>query len=891
MVDIFGDQLPDSDPQETAEWLEALNELIEQSPERARFLMHRMIREARTRNVGLASMTSSPYINTIPPEQEPEFPGDEGLERRIRRIIRWNAALMVTRSNKHFSGIGGHISTYASSASLYEVGFNHFFRGKDAPGRGDQVYIQGHGAPGIYARAFLEGRLSEHQLDAFRREAFEDGLSSYPHPRLMPEFWEFPTVSMGLSPLAAIYQARFNRYLHNREVKDTSQQRVWCFVGDGEMDEPESMAALSIAAREGLDNLIFVVNCNLQRLDGPVRGNGKVIQELESIFRGAGWHVIKVVWGREWDELLAKDHDGVLVNKMNSTLDGEFQKYTVESGAYIREHFFGPDPRLQEMVAHLSDEDLWRLRRGGHDYRKLYSAYARAAELKGAPVVILAKTVKGWGLESMAGRNVTHQSKKLSAEELKKFRDSLELPIKDEDIEEGEAPYYHPGEDSEEVRYIKERRQELGGFLPERRVTPVDIELPKDDLWAEFFKGSKDQPVATTMAYVRVLRKLLRDKDIGARVVPIIPDEARTFGMESLFPDFKIYSAHGQLYEPVDAKHLLAYRESQRGQVLEEGITEAGSMGSFIAAGSSYATHGEPMLPFFSFYSMFGFQRIGDLIWQAADQRCRGFLLGATHGRTTLTGEGLQHQDGHSLLISSTNPGVRSYDPAWAYEIAVIVREGLRRMYEDGQDLMYYLAVYNEPYRQPPMPEGVEEGILQGLYRFKEAAEERSHRVQLFGSGPMVPIALRAQELLAEHHDVAADVWSATSYQRARFEALDTERWNRLHPGEAKRTPYVTRVLENAEGPVVAVTDSMKAVPDQIARWVPQPYVPLGTDGFGRSDTREALRRFFEVDAEHLAVAALSALADVGEVKPEAVSEAITRYDIDPDRPWPPTLP
>ncbi|HEX2031890.1 MAG TPA: pyruvate dehydrogenase (acetyl-transferring), homodimeric type [Actinomycetota bacterium] len=889
MVDIFGDQLPDSDPQETAEWLEALNEVIETSPARARFLMHRLIRDARTRNVGLASMTSTPYINTIPPELEPEFPGDEQLERRIRRIIRWNAALMVTRANKHFSGIGGHISTYASAASLYEVGFNHFFRGKDAPGRGDQVYIQGHGAPGIYARAFLEGRISEAQLDAFRREAFEDGLSSYPHPRLMPEFWEFPTVSMGLSPLAAIYQARFNRYLQNRGIKDTSEQRVWCFVGDGEMDEPESMAALSLASRERLDNLIFVVNCNLQRLDGPVRGNGKVIQELESIFRGAGWHVIKVVWGREWDELLAEDHDGLLVAKMNSTLDGEFQKYTVESGAYIREHFFGPDPRLQEMVAHLSDEQLWRLRRGGHDYRKLYSAYARAAELKGAPVVILAKTVKGWGIESMAGRNVTHQSKKMSAEELKKFRDSLELPIPDDKIEEGVAPYYHPGEEAEEVRYLRERRRELGGFLPERRVTPVEIDLPAEDLYQEFFKGSK-QPVATTMAYVRLLRKLLRDKKVGERVVPIIPDEARTFGMESLFPDVKIYAASGQLYEPVDAKHLLAYREDKAGQVLEEGITEAGSMGSFIAAGSSYATHGEPMLPFFSFYSMFGFQRIGDLIWQAADQRCRGFLLGATHGRTTLTGEGLQHQDGHSLLMASTNPAVRSWDPAFAYEIAIIVRDGLRRMYEDGEDVMYYLAVYNDPYPQPPKPDGVEEDVLQGIYRFQPAPEERSHRVQLFGSGPMMQSALRAQDLLAEHHDVAADVWSVTSYQQLRFEALDVERWNRLHPGEAKRTPFVARQLEGAEGPVIAVTDSMKTVPDQVGRWVPQPFVPLGTDGFGRSDTREALRRFFEVDAEHVAVAALSALADLGEVKPEAVDEAIKRYEIDPDRPAPPSL-
>ncbi len=890
-IEVFSEQLPDNDPQETAEWLEALNEVIEQSPARARFLLHRLIREARARNIGLASMTSTHYINTIPPEQEPDFPGDEAMERRIRRIIRWNAVVMVTRANKHYDGIGGHISTYASAASLFEVGFNHFFRGKNAEGGGDHVYLQGHGAPGIYARSFLEGRISEEQLEAFRREAFGGGLSSYPHPRLMPEYWEYPTVSMGLSPLNAIYQARFNRYLQARGIKDTSAQRVWCFVGDGEMDEPESMAALSLATREELDNLIFVVNCNLQRLDGPVRGNGKIIQELESIFRGAGWHVIKVVWGREWDELLAKDTDGVLVNKMNTTLDGEFQKYTVESGAYIREHFFGPDPRLQEMVAHLSDEDIWRLRRGGHDYRKLHAAYTRAVELKGAPVVILAKTVKGWGLESMAGRNVTHQQKKLSEEQLEKFRDSLELPIRDEEIEEAVAPYYHPGDDSEEVRYLKERRESLGGFLPERRVTAIDFELPKDDAYAELLKGSGKQKVATTMAFVRLLKKLLKDERVGERVVPIIPDEARTFGMESLFPEFKIYASRGQLYEPVDAKHLLAYKESKDGQILEEGITEAGSMASFTAAGTSYATHGEPMIPFFSFYSMFGFQRIGDLIWSAADQRARGFLIGATHGRTTLNGEGLQHEDGHSLLMASTNPSVLSYDPSWAYEVAVIIREGLRRMYDEREDLMYYLTVYNEPYPQPAMPEGVEEGIIRGLYRYQEGGNDRRRRAQILASGPMIQIALRAQELLGEFHDVAADVWSATSYQQLRFEALEVERWNRLHPEEPKRTPYVTSTLEGADGPVVAVTDSLKAIPDQVARWVPQPFVPLGTDGFGRSDTRPALRRFFEVDAEHVAVAAVAALADMGEVKPEAVSEAIAKYDIDTDRPSPPSLP
>jgi pyruvate dehydrogenase E1 component len=891
MIEVFGEQLPDRDPQETAEWLEALQQLIEHSPARARFILHKLIREARARNVGLASMVSTHYINSIPPEQEPDFPGDEDMERRIRRMIRWNAAVMVSRANKNFEGIGGHISTYASAASLYEVGFNHFFRGKDARGGGDHVYIQGHGAPGIYARAYLEGRISEEQLEAFRRESFGGGLSSYPHPRLMPEFWEHPTVSMGLSPLMAIYQARFNKYLQNRGIKDTSEQRVWCFVGDGEMDEPESMAGLAIAAREEVDNLIFVVNCNLQRLDGPVRGNGKIIQELESLFRGAGWHVIKVVWGREWDELLAKDTDGLLVNKMDTTLDGQFQKYAVESGAYIREKFFGPDPRLQEMVAHLSDEELRRLRRGGHDYRKVYAAYSRAVELKGAPVVVLAKTVKGWGLESMAGRNVTHQQKKLSEEELEKFRDSLELPIKDEDIVEGLAPYIHPGDDSDEVKYLKERRRVLGGFLPERRVTAVKVELPEEDTFKEFLTGSGKQAVATTMASVRLLRKLLRDKTIGKRVVPIIPDEARTFGMESLFPEFKIYAPRGQLYEPVDAAHLLAYKEAKDGQILEEGITEAGSMCSFTAAGTSYATHDLPMFPFFSFYSMFGFQRIGDLIWSAADQRARGFLLGATHGRTTLNGEGLQHQDGHSLLMASTNPAVRAYDPSWAYELAVIVRDGLRRMYEQSEDLIYYLAVYNEAYRQPAMPEGVEEGILKGLYPYAKAAQERARRAQIFGSGPMIQVALRAQELLAEHHDVGADVWSATSYQQLRSEALETERWNRLHPEEARRTPYVTRILESAEGPVVAVSDSMKSVPDQVSRWVPQPFVPLGTDGFGRSDTREKLRRFFEVDAEHVVVATLAALSDLGEVKPEAVTEAIKRYEIDPDRPSPPSLP
>ena len=883
MYDAFKNQLPDIDPEETQEWIEALDQVIDGSPARARFLLHRVLLHARSRQIGLPAMVASDYINTISPEQEPYFPGDEEIESRIRRIIRWNAAVMVSRANKKEDGIGGHLSTYASAAGLYEVGFNHFFRGKAARGGGDQVYFQGHATPGVYARAYLEGRFGEEQLDNFRREAFGGGLSSYPHPRLMPDFWEFPTVSMGLSPLLAIYQARFNRYLQHRGVKDTSHQRVWAFVGDGEMDEPESMAALSIAAREGLDNLIFVVNCNLQRLDGPVRGNGKIIQELEQIFRGAGWHVIKVVWGREWDPLLAADNDGALVNKMNTTLDGDFQKYIVESGAYIRQHFFG-DPRLTKMVEHLSDDDLKRLRRGGHDYRKLHAAYASAIDLKDAPVVILAKTVKGWALGGgIEGRNVTHQAKKLSEEELERFRDRLDLPIDDKDIQEGTAPYYHPGPDSDEVQYMLERRRQLGGFVPERKFDPKSLPAVKESLYEEFSKGSK-QPVATTMAFVRLLRQLLRDKKVGERVVPIIPDEARTFGMESLFPEFKIYAAHGQLYEPVDAEHLLAYRESQQGQILEEGITEAGSMGSFTAAGTSYATHNEPMIPFFIFYSMFGFQRIGDFIWSLGDQRGRGFLLGATAGRTTLKGEGLQHQDGHSLLLASAFPAIMSYDPAFAYEIAAIVKDGLHRMMDQREDITYYLALYNEPYPQPQKPKGVDEGIVKGLYLFRKAEGDRANRAQIIGSGPMVSQALRAQELLAEHHDVAADVWSATSYQQLRAEALDAERWNRLHPEEAPRQPYVTGCLESAEGPIIAVSDWVKAVPDQVARWVPGTFLPLGTDGFGRSDAREELRRFFEVDAEHIVVATLAALASSGDIKPEAVTEALGRYDIDPER-------
>ena len=888
--DIFRDQLPDPYPDETQEWLDAIDDVIERGGKaRAKYLLHRILLRARQRQIGLPAMVQTDYINTIHPDQEPYYPGDEELELQIRRIIRWNAAVMVLRANKRSPGIGGHMSTYASAAGLYEVGFNHFFRGKDHPGGGDQVFYQGHATPGIYARAFLEGRLTEAQLEHFRSEAvWQGGLSSYPHPRLMPTFWEFPTVSMGIGPINAIHQARFNKYLGHRDVKDTSEQRVWAFIGDGEMDEPESSASLRLASESNLDNLVFVVNCNLQRLDGPVRGNGKIIQELESLFRGAGWHVIKVVWGREWDDLLARDVDGVLVNKMNITVDGEFQRYSVESGAYIREHFFGPDPRLRRMVQHLSDDDLWHLRRGGHDYRKVYAAYKAATELKDAPVVILAKTVKGWALgPEFEARNAAHQIKKMTEEELKRFAERLELEISPRKLSGEDAPFFHPGEDSDEVQYLKAQRRALGGFVPQRRAKPKPLSIPHGRIYEGFDAGTveRGQEVSTTMAFVRLLRDLMRDREFGERVVPIIPDEARTFGMESLFKDFKIYSPRGQLYEPVDHSMLLSYTEARDGQIFEEGITEAGSMATCTAAGTAYATHGRHMVPFFLFYSMFGFQRIGDLIWAFGDARGRGFLLGCTAGRTTLNGEGLQHEDGQSLLLASTVPNCLAYDPAFAYETATIVKDGLRRMVADGEDVFYYLALYNENYVQPARPADIDEGILRGMYLFREAPDAPArHRVQLFGSGAILATqVLRAQELL-EDHDVAADVWSVTSYKALREDALEAERWNRLHPEEDRRTPYIQQVMRGAEGPVVAAGDWMKAVPDQVARWVPGSFHPLGTDGFGRSDTRENLRRHFEIDAEHIVVAALAALADSGDLKPEAVAEAIAQYGIDIER-------
>ncbi len=894
IFDGFAHQLPDIDPEETAEWLDSFDSVVEgEGKARARFLLMQLLARARDQQVGFPATVSSPYLNTIPPDREPWFPGDEHVERRIRAYIRWNAAVMVTRANTLSEGIGGHLATYASSASLYEVGFNHFFRGKDGDGAGDQVYFQGHAAPGIYARAFLEGRLDEDQLDHFRMELGGKGLSSYPHPRLMPEFWEFPTVSMGLGPINAIYQARFNRYLHNRRITDTSRSKVWCFVGDGECDEPETLGALSLGAREQLDNLIFVVNCNLQRLDGPVRGNGKIIQELEAVFRGAGWNVIKVIWGSKWDELLARDTDGVLLNKMNTTVDGEYQKYSVESGAYIRQHFFGPDPRLRKMVEHLSDDELRTLPRGGHDYRKLYAAYKAAVEHEGTPTVILAKTIKGWTLgPEVEARNATHQIKKMTKSQLKVLRDRLYLhdQIPEEALDEEMPPYYRPAEGSPEYEYLMGRRRALDGYLPRRVDRPRPLPAVEDKAFTDFFSGSGGQAVSTTMGFARLIRNLLRDKGVGARVVPIIPDEARTFGMDALFKEYKIYAALGQRYEPVDAKLLLSYAESQSGQILEEGITEAGSMASFTAAGTAYATWGEPMVPFYIFYSMFGFQRTGDLIWAFGDVRGRGFLLGATAGRTTLNGEGLQHEDGHSLVLASTVPNVSAYDPAFAYEVAAVVRHGLHTMYgEQAEDRFYYLTLYNENIEMPPMPDGAEEGIVRGLYRFAAAPEGPRRRATILFSGAAYGAAAEAQRLLAQDHDVAAECWSATSYKALREDALSVERWNRLHPDQAARTPFVTEALSAAEGPFVAVTDFMKMVPDQVARWVPGHFTPLGTDGYGRSDTRAALRRHFEVDAGHVVVAVLKALADVGEGKAEEVTDAISRYGIDVEAPDPRT--
>jgi pyruvate dehydrogenase E1 component len=876
--------------QESAEidaWVESLEGVTrERGPAAAARLLSRLIEHGRTLGVTVAGERNTPYVNTIPVDLQPPYPGDRDIERRIKSLVRWNAMAMVVKANKQAPGIGGHISTYASAATLFEVGFHHFFRGRDG-GSGDQVFLQGHASPGVYARAFLEGRIGEAHLHAFRRELTPGGgLSSYPHPWLMPQFWQFPTVSMGLSPLSAIYQARFNRYLHARGLADTSDCRVWAFLGDGEMDEPESLGAITLASRERLDNLIFVVNCNLQRLDGPVRGNGKIIQELEAAFRGAGWNVIKVIWGDDWDPLLARDDEGLLVQRMTDALDGDYQKYTVESGDYIRKHFFGTDPKLLRMVEGLTEAKLRKMRRGGHDPEKVYAAYQAAVENRDSPTVILAKTVKGWGLGEVGeGRNVTHQQKKLSEKELRSFRDRFGIPIGDRELLE--TPFYRPAEDSEEIQYLLERRRALGGFVPERVVRATALPRVPDALFEEFYRSTNDREVATTMVLVRLLRHLMNDPEIGRAVVPIVPDEARTFGMDALFRRYGIYSSSGQRYEPADSDVVAYYREAEDGQLLEEGITEAGAMASFSAAGTAYATHGVTTIPFFVFYSMFGFQRVGDLIWQNADLRGRGFLVGATAGRTTLAGEGLQHQDGHSHLLASTVPTVRAYDPAYAYEIAAIVREGIRRMWVEQEDVVYYLTVQNEMYPMPGMPEGVEEGILSGMYRLEPAEGPASWpRVHLFGSGAILREAQRARQLLAER-EVAASLWSVTSYTELRREALEAERWNRLHPGEDPRMAYVSRVLAPEPWPIIAASDYMKIVADQIARFVPSTFHALGTDGFGRSDDRKALRRFFEVDAQAIAVAALSELARGGRLDARRATAAIGDFAIDPERPDP----
>ncbi|MEQ8717497.1 MAG: pyruvate dehydrogenase (acetyl-transferring), homodimeric type [Acidimicrobiales bacterium] len=894
MADHYSHALPDADPSETKEWLDSLDAVINASgPQRAKFLVTKLLERSQDRDVGVPATVTTPYVNTIPPEEQPFFPGDEGIERQIRRYIRWNAAAMVINANMKADGIGGHLSTFASSASLYEVGFNWFFRGKEDGVPGDHVYFQGHAAPGIYARAYLEGRLDDAHLDNFRSEIGGHGLSSYPHPRLMPDFWEYPTVSMGLGPINSIYHARFNRYMHDRRLDDTTDSRIWCFVGDGEMDEPETLGAISIAGRSGLGNLIWVVNCNLQRLDGPVRGNSQIVQELEGVFRGAGWNVVKVLWGSQWDELLAADVDGVLVNKMNSTVDGAYQRFATENGAYIREHFFGPDPRLRKMVEHLSDEDLENLPRGGHDYAKLYAAYRKATETTDRPTVILAKTIKGWTLgPGFEGRNATHQIKKMTKDQMLDLRDRLRLTdvIPEADLEDGLPSYFRPEPGSEVHEYLMGRRRALDGPLPSRVVRDRrKLELPDRKVFGEFDEGSGGRAVSTTMAFTSLLRGLLRDEKVGERIVPIVADEARTFGMDSLFREFKIYAASGQLYEPVDHDLLLSYAEGTDGQILEEGITEAGAVAEWIAAATCYANLGVPMVPMYTFYSMFGFQRVGDLLWLAADSRARGFLLGATAGRTTLMGEGLQHQDGHSLVLASTVPACQAYDPAFAYEMAAIMMDGFERMYPatgaaDGEDVYYYVTLYNENYEQPARADHIsEDDITSGLYKWAGTPDGSDPQATIVFSGTAHTAAREAQAELAERYGIAVDLYSATSYKLLREEALDAERWNRLHPGQPTRTPRVTERLAGSSGPVLAVTDFMAMVPDQVARWIGRPHHVLGTDGFGRSDTREALRRFFEVDTAHVVVGVLAALCTEGVVEASVVDEAIARHGIDPD--------
>ncbi len=874
---------------ETREWLDSLDYVLQSGgPQKVARLLRELTLYAKQNGVKLPFTANTPYVNTIPADEQVLMPGSPDIERRIKSFVRWNAAAMVVRANKAEEGIGGHISTYASAATLYEVGFNHFFRGHDSDRPGDIIFFQGHAAPGIYARAYLEGRIDETHLENFRRELKPGGgLSSYPHPWLMPDFWEYPSVSMGLSPLMAIYQARFMRYLEDRGLRPRSDSKVWAFLGDGETDEPESLGAITLPAREKLDNLIFVINCNLQRLDGPVRGNGHIIQELEAAFRGAGWNVIKVLWGREWDPILAKDRDGLLVKRMGEIVDGQYQKYSIESGAYVREHFWGVDPRLLDMVKHLSDDQLKKMTLGGHDPVKVYNAYKAAAEYKGAPTVILARTIKGYGLgEAGEGKNITHQQKKLNEEELRAFRTRFGIPIADSEI--GHAPFYRPPEDSVEAHYMRDRRKALGGYVPARHKRAQPLAAVASEQFEEFYKGTEGRKASTTMVFVRLLSKLLRDKDLGRLIVPIVPDEARTFGMEALFRQVGIYSHAGQMYEPVDMDTLLYYKEASDGQILEEGINEAGSMSSFIAAGTAYATHGVNTIPFFIYYSMFGFQRIGDLIWAAADSRTRGFLLGGTAGRTTLAGEGLQHQDGNSHLFALAYPNCLPYDPAFAYEIAVIIEDGIKRMYVDQESVFYYLTVMNEQYEMPPMPEGSREGILKGLYRFRGSSKAAAQcRAQLFGSGAILPEVVKAQELLESRYDIGADVWSVTSYVQLYRDGHAVDRWNMLHPGQAPRVPYVTQCLKDAPGVFVAASDYVKALPDSIDRWLPRPLEVLGTDGFGRSESRASLRDFFEVDHRYIAIATLRALTKDGKLAPSVVEEAIQALGVNSEKPNP----
>ncbi len=879
------ERVVDLNPQETSEWVEALDQVLDETgPDRAAYLLERLSERARTGGAELPIHLNTPYVNTIRPDEEVSYPGDRAMERRIKSLIRWNAMAMVVHQNKYDAGIGGHISTYASLATLLEVGFNHFFRASYGDQPGDLIYFQGHASPGVYARAFLEGRLSEDHLKNFRHELRDKpGLSSYPHPWLMPDFWRFPTVSMGLGPINAIYQARFMRYLENRGVIPPTARKVWAFLGDGETDEPESMGSLTLASREKLDNLIFVVNCNLQRLDGPVRGNGKIIQELEAAFRGAGWNVIKLIWGEDWDALLERDTTGLLAKRMGEAVDGEYQTYVTRDGAYIRKNFFGKYPELLDLVSHLSDEDLFKLHRGGHDPRKVYNAFKAALEFTGRPTVVLAHTIKGYGLgEAGEGRNITHQQKKLNEAELEHFKSRFEIPIPDDAARS--ASFYRPPADSPEIAYMHERRRLLGGYVPSRTVPPRQIEAPPLEYLKESLEGSAGREVSSTMALVRVLTLLLKHPAVGKRVVPIIPDEARTFGMESLFRQYGIYASQGQLYKPHDAEMFLYYKESKDGQILEEGITEAGSMASFAAAGTAYVNYGVEMIPFFVYYSMFGFQRVGDLVWAFGDARGKGFLCGGTAGRTTLAGEGLQHQDGHSLVLASTVPTCAAYDPAFAYEIAIIVQDGILRMYQLQEDRFYYLTLYNENYPMPAMPEGLNpEGVLKGIYRF-QAAPEGKAVVQLFGSGPILNEAVRAQKILADQYGVAADVWSVTSYNELRRDALEAERWNRLHPGQAPRVPYIVEAIQGAEGPIVAATDYMKVVADQVAPWLPGRMETLGTDGFGRSDNREHLRRHFEVNAESIATAALSRLARDGRFDMEKAKAAFGELGVDTEK-------